>query len=250
MADETSIGGGDGGFHSTHWTLVFKARQSSPEERRAAMDRLIRAYWKPVYFLVRRRGHGVEAAKDFTQGFFAAFLERDFLRYVDQDRGKFRIFLRTALDHYLADEHDRATALKRGGGRRIASLDFDLAEAELGHPAAWSDDPDQLFRRKWAVAVMRLALERLREEYALGLRLPEFEVLRPFLTRDSDGAATYEEAGRTLGLSAGDVNNRLHRLRKLYRQAILDELRSSTATDEEAEEELRDLFAAVAPPAP
>ena len=39
-----------------------------------SLESLIRAYWKPVYFFVRRKGHDAEGAKDLVQGFFAALL--------------------------------------------------------------------------------------------------------------------------------------------------------------------------------
>ncbi len=55
---------------------VLKAQARSAE----ALGDLIGAYWKPVYFAVRRGGASIEDSKDLTQGFFAAFLQRDFLK--------------------------------------------------------------------------------------------------------------------------------------------------------------------------
>ena len=242
MANETDLGGQAGHFLTTHWTNVLAARDAGEGDRRQALDRLIQAYWKPVYFLIRRRGHPVEAAKDFTQGFFAAFLERDFLQYVEQGRGRFRLFLRTTLDHYLVDEHHRATAQKRGGGRPSLSLDFAQAEAEAEEGALLSEDPDRLFRRKWAVAVMRQAIEQLRADYAREGRLAEFEAFLPHLGGEGKPDTSYADLARLLSISASDVTNRLHRFRKRYRDAILGELRSCTGSAAEAEEELRELF--------
>ena len=73
---ETRMGGDGSGFGDTLWSVVLRAQDPAAPDRRAALERLIRAYWKPVYFFVRRRGHDVETAKDYTQGFFAAFLEK------------------------------------------------------------------------------------------------------------------------------------------------------------------------------
>jgi RNA polymerase sigma-70 factor (ECF subfamily) len=234
-------------FPSTQWTDVLVARADGDEgRRREAMGRLLESYWKPVYFLVRRRGHEPDAAADLTQSFFTAFLERDYLRYVDRARGKFRFFLRTALDHHLADERDRSRALKRGGGRRHLPLDFLEAERELEGAALAQEDPERLFRRKWAVAVIKRALEALRESYAAGGRLAEYEILAARLVEPARGGATYAELAARLGVTELDVNNRLHRMRKRYRSAIWEELRLTTETDQQAEEELRELFAAFA----
>jgi hypothetical protein len=80
---ETSIGGADVRFRNTSWTIVLRARASAKE----ALGELIRVYWKPVYFFVRRRGNAVEQAKDLTQSFFTFLLERDFLKSVSPDKG-------------------------------------------------------------------------------------------------------------------------------------------------------------------
>jgi len=47
-----------------------------------------------------------------------------------------------------------------------------------------------------------------------------------------------------LSLSESDVNNRVHRLRQRYRELILDEVRSYSDSEEEAQQEVRDLFSA------
>jgi RNA polymerase sigma factor (sigma-70 family) len=231
-------------FPTTQWTDILEARASDPEEQRRALERLIAVYWKPIHFLVRRRGHDREAAKDLTQGFFAAFLERDFVSYVDRGRGKFRFFLRVALDHYLADERKHRLAHKRGGQALQVALDFEEAEQELlSEPA--SIDPDRLFARKWAMAVMKRAQDTLREGEQAAGRVTEFEVLAARITSTDPEGATYKDLASQLGLSESDVNNRLHRLRKRYREAIWNELRTTTRNDREAQEELHALFSAL-----
>jgi RNA polymerase sigma-70 factor (ECF subfamily) len=106
--DDTAIGGAKRSFQSTLWTVVLAAKDPSSPDRREALQQLIETYWKPVYLFIRRRGNDREASKDLAQGFFTALLERQFLQYVQRDRGKFRTFLLTALEHFMADEHDRA----------------------------------------------------------------------------------------------------------------------------------------------
>jgi RNA polymerase sigma-70 factor (ECF subfamily) len=64
-----------------------------------------------------------------TQSFFARLLERDILSRASPQRGRFRSFLLTTLQHFLADEHDRAVARKRGAGQPLISLDELDAEA-------------------------------------------------------------------------------------------------------------------------
>jgi hypothetical protein len=62
-------------FTTTHWSVVLEAQGPSPAAQ-AALEKLCRTYWRPIYGFVRRQGAGSEEAKDLTQGFFALLLER------------------------------------------------------------------------------------------------------------------------------------------------------------------------------
>jgi RNA polymerase sigma-70 factor (ECF subfamily) len=246
-APHASTGAPGGLFRPTLWTVVLRAKDPGAPDRRDALERLFQAYWKPVYFLVRRT-RDTETARDLTQGFFTAFLEKDYLQYVDRGRGKFRTFLRVALDHFLADEHDRAHAQKRGGGKPALSLDFAKAETEVSREPATDEAPDRLFQRQWALEVIKRSLQALRAEFEASGRQAEFEALHHYLSAGGAQAPSHADLAQQLGLSASDVNNRVHRLKKRYRELILEEIRSYTETEEAAKEELRDLFSAFSPP--
>ena len=230
---DTSIGGGDVRFGDTAWTAVLKARDRDAPGAREALDRLVRAYWKPVYFFIRRRGARVEDAKDLTQGFFAMMLEREFLRTVDPGRGKFKTFLLTVLERYLANEHERAQAQKRGGGRKIVPLDEGAAETELR--AAPGDSPENAFERAWGATVLARAFERMRAHR-------HWDVLSLHLEQ---GLGASEIAAR-LGRKPKDVENALGRGRKKLRDAVIAEILEYVATVEQAEEELAALLGRLA----
>ena len=115
-------------FVTTHWSVVRKAQQKPSAEADAALERLCRTYWWPLYAFVRRRGYAVHDAQDLTQEFFARLLAKDFLRSVDRSKGKFRSFLLAALEHFLAKEWRRAHTQKRGGQFTLVSADAESAE--------------------------------------------------------------------------------------------------------------------------
>jgi RNA polymerase sigma-70 factor (ECF subfamily) len=242
--EDTATGGPRRGFQSTLWTVVLAAKDPAAADRRQALQTLIEAYWKPAYLFIRRRGNDREASKDLAQGFFTALLERNFLQYVQRDRGRFRTFLLTALEHFMADEHDRAQALKRGGGRSAFSLDFASAESEISRDPAAPETLDRVFRRDWALKVMSQALQNVKREFAASGRAEEFEALRLHLSFTAKEAPSYAEVAKMLGVSEGDVRNRIHRTRARYKDAILEVIRSYTETDADAQEELRDLMSA------
>jgi RNA polymerase sigma factor (sigma-70 family) len=244
--DDTATGGPERRFNATLWTIVLTAKDPASPHRKAALETLVQAYWKPLYCFVRRRGNDFEASKDITQGFFTTLIEKNFLHSVERDKGKFRTFLLTALQHYLSDHHDRLKAQKRGGGAAPLPLDFEEAEAEGLIDRANRGSPDQLFRRDWALRVLAQAMKMLRAEYEAGNRLPEFETLKTHLNYGVTAGATYTDLAKQLGVSENDVRNRIHRARLHFRESILKVIRSYTDSESDCQEELRDLFAAFA----
>src|SRR5262245_6549608 len=110
-------------FGTTLWERVARAGDPADDGAREALEGLCRDYWHPLYAFARRRGLGPEDAADLVQGFLADLIERGDIAAADRDRGRFRTFLRAACSHYLAHRRDHDRALKRGGGRRVLSLD-------------------------------------------------------------------------------------------------------------------------------
>ena len=141
------------------------AGRGDASESRRALATLCDAYWYPLYAFVRRSGYSAADAEDLTQGFLARFLEKNDFAAADRQRGKFRSFLLVSMKHFLANERDRAAALKRGGGRLLESLDFESGEARYGLEAADELTPDKVFERQWALALLERVLAALRQEY-------------------------------------------------------------------------------------
>src|SRR5262245_47030862 len=114
----------DGAFRSTLWSVILRTREGSDSDRRAALERLGRTYWPPLYVHLLRKGLSREDAQDAIQGFFAHLLEKDLLDRVNPDRGRFRTYLLFVLERFLANERRVAHADKRGGGAPRISLDL------------------------------------------------------------------------------------------------------------------------------
>ncbi len=124
MKDST----GSSPFPTTHWSLVLAAGEISSEKARAALAQLCSSYWYPVFAFVRRKGHSIDDAQDLTQSFFARLIEKGDIADANRTRGRFRTFLLTACQHFLANEYDRTRAAKRGGGNLPVSIDAVVAE--------------------------------------------------------------------------------------------------------------------------
>jgi RNA polymerase sigma factor (sigma-70 family) len=233
-------------FTPTHWSVVLAAAgRSDSTHARDALEKLCRNYWLPIYVFVRRQGHGPHDAQDLTQEFFARLLEKNFLAGVQREKGRFRSFLLASVKHFLANEWDKATAQKRGGGRVPISIDAELGENSLNIEPVDTLTAEKIFERRWALALLEQVLRRLREEYARDGKEKQFEQLKPTLT-EASRSVLYAEIATRLGTSEGAVKVAVHRLRQRYRELLRAEIADTVAHTGEIEDEIRNLFAALA----
>jgi DNA-directed RNA polymerase specialized sigma24 family protein len=230
-------------FQTTAWSVVRAAAGQPTTGSRHALATLCQTYWHPVYAFVRRSGYSRDHAEDLTQAFFARLLEKHFLRDVDQRRGRFRSFLLAAVKHFLANEWDRSTALKRGGGLTPVSIDALAAEAWYAPAAVEEMTPERLFERRWALSLIDHAMIRLGADYSAQGRIEQFDRLKGLLTGDAD--ARYETLAAEMGVTAGALRMSAHRLRRKYRQAIRDEIAETVSTQDEIDEEIQFLMSVV-----
>lgn len=233
---ETDLGGPEFRFRNTLWTIVLTARDGDSTKARQALNRLFSAYWKPVYFYIRRQGTSVEDAKDLTQEFFAMFLDEELLAKVDPAKGRFRTFVLAVLQNFLGKVTERKRAQKRGGGRALISLDIAAVEREL---QGLHETPEDLFQRQWCHVVLETALEKLKAEMKQEGRGRQFEVLKAHLSGE---LPSHSELAVQLGISEPDVSNHLQRVRKRYQKMILAEVAAYVENPADVKEEVRELF--------
>jgi RNA polymerase sigma-70 factor (ECF subfamily) len=182
-------------------------------------------------------------ADDLTQGFFTALLERDALAAADRDRGKFRAFLLTATKFYLSDQRDRENAQKRGGGAVLVSIDQRSPDEAPLDPPDPGSTPDREYDRQWALALLALVGQRLDAELAAHDDPIRMRRLARLLTEG--GETRYRDVAEELGMSVSAVKVSVHRLRKRYAVILRDEVARTVATEENVDDELRFLLAAL-----
>jgi DNA-directed RNA polymerase specialized sigma24 family protein/tRNA A-37 threonylcarbamoyl transferase component Bud32 len=197
-----------------------------------------------------RRGFDVNDAQDLTQDFFLSILEGDFLRQVDPNRGRFRSLLLKALQNFLNDVNERHRAKKRGReALSFVSWDDWMAEApsrfSLPSQAIESWPPERLFDVRWAATVVEKSLRRLREECEARGRRRVFDSLSSSLSIERSDIS-YEELGKTLGVSSTVVKRLVFRLRQRYAALLREEVSATVAASENVDEELRYLCATLA----
>jgi len=231
-------------FRTTRWSLVQAAAIDPTQDSRRALAILCQVYWHPVYAFVRRKGYDQDQSLDLTQGFFALLIEKNYLVTADPLRGRFRSFLLASVRHFLANEWDRANALKRGGGH--APVSIDLVEAERWYLPAVVDEatPESVFERRWAASLLEHVMVRLHTEFAAAGKSAQLESLSAFLNQDADDTH-YEELANRTGMSSGALRMAVHRMRRKYRRLLREEIAETVATPEEVDDEIRFLLSAM-----
>jgi RNA polymerase sigma factor (sigma-70 family) len=233
-------------FPATRHSVVRDLGSVDPDARAAAYDGLVRSYWRPVYLYVRLRWRrGPEDAQDLTQEFFARAFEREYLERYDPAKARFRTFVRTCLDGFLAN-HDKAAArLKRGGGFVVTAIDFARADAELAAQAPHDQaDPERWFHREWIRGLFGDAVDALRVRAEAAGHAAAFMLFRRYDVEDADASPrlTYAALARENGMTVAEVTNELAWARRAFREIVLERLRVVCATDEEFRAEARDLL--------
>lgn len=241
MASALDFTGNAACFRTTRWSMVLRAGQENGETGLAALEELCRAYWYPLYLYVRRKGHDAHSAQDLTQAFFARLLEKNSLAVADQERGRFRTFLLSALKNFLHNEHEHATRQKRGGGAETFSLDAATAEERFQNEPSIQDTPEKIFERRWVETLLENVLARLREENRAAGELERFEVLKAFLVEDK-GTVSFAEIGARLNMTEAAVKGVVRRLRGRYREIFREEVAHTVASPDEVDAEIRYLL--------
>jgi RNA polymerase sigma factor (sigma-70 family) len=234
-------------FATTRWTMVRTALDPSDPDAVEALEHLCRIYWPAVFAYVRGRGHSASDASDLTQEFFLRVLEKGYFEQARRERGTFRTFLLTCVQHFLANEWDRTTAQKRGGGQRPLSLDHVSAESRYLLEPRDDLTPEAIFEQQWAWSVVQQALERLEQDVRAAGREQMYAGCRELLLGETAGA-TYAQIAAGLELTEGTLKVQVHRLRRRLRELVLDEIEQTGAAGDDAEAELRHLLAILRSP--
>lgn len=250
-----SLGRGDGGefsprspanhrFATTHWSMVVAAGGETSAESQRALEELCEIYWYPLYAFVRGKGYEASEAQDLTQEFFTSLLSNATLKKADQSRGRFRSFLLTSLQNFVSNQHRAKQALKRGGGHRHLSLDFQDGESRYRTEVRDTETPEKIFERRWALTLLQRAVDRLASEQQAAGKTEVWEVLKHYLGGQDD-QRPYKEIGEQLGLPPTSIKVTVHRLRRRCRELLREEISQTVSTPEAIEDELKHLFQSV-----
>ncbi len=227
-----------GQFPQTRWTLVQQFHGTDSQDARLALEQLCHLYWQPVYAFIRRRGYAADSAEDLTQEFFHRLIKRGRLGQAEEAKGRLRTYIIASVKNMIANEHRKQSALKRGAGEAPLQLDLtDVENAYASEAVTSSPSPDACFERRWALTLIENALTQLGRDYQDAGKGDVFDTLKEYLLGGSE-YGSYARAGEPLGLTAQATQVAVHRLRKRFRQCMIDQVMHTVSDPEAVESEL------------
>lgn len=205
------------GFETTRWSLVLAAREQGPAAR-AALEALCRAYRPAVLAYLRGWGYSRSDAEDLTQGFFARLVEKRVHAAADPLRGRFRVFLRTAVHNYMVSARESAQAARRRPAQGEAAVEVDDLPTPVDEHL-----PERAFERAYALVVVHRALRKLRREADQAGKRELFDRLQGFLLEPPE-RDDYDRIATETGIRPNTIAVATHRLRQRLRELVREEL--------------------------
>jgi RNA polymerase sigma-70 factor (ECF subfamily) len=219
---------------STHWTAVMDAHSGTPGQVSPAVSELMGRYSGAVHRYFLKAVKNPAEAEELDQEFALRFLRGDFRRS-DPKRGRFRDYVKRAVQNLITDHYRRKKSSRARNAPMVepAIEDPRLAAFDQEFVASWRND---LLDRSWK------ALEELQETsgqpYHTVLR---FRVDNPDVTSSNAAPRLSRLVGRPL--SPGAVRQAVQRSREKFVDFLLAEVLRSMdrPSQEELEEELGEL---------
>jgi RNA polymerase sigma-70 factor (ECF subfamily) len=145
----------------------------------------------------------------------------------------------------MHNEYQASRRQIRGGDFRHVSLDFDEGSSQFNALPAETMTAERLYERSWALLLLDRVRAQLQDEMKAAGQAERFQALK--LTLAGVEAEDYDAIAKKLGTSEAAARQAASRLRKRYRQLLLDEVQATVADPKDAADEIRCLFVALAP---
>jgi RNA polymerase sigma-70 factor (ECF subfamily) len=222
---------------STAWTLLGEAKDKAADAEARAWAILIERYRSASHRYLIAAVRDQDIAAELFQEFAVRFLRGD-LHRADQNKGRFRDYLKVCLSN-LVSEHHRKTARHRTGGLDPA--------IEPAAPEAAPFESDETFLSEWRKDLLDRAWEAL-ESSERQTRAPYFTALRVRTDQPEMTSAALAELMTTrlkpdVPFTDAGVRKLLQRAREVFTDLLVEEVASSVPTKERdrLEQELIDL---------
>ena len=171
-------------------------------------------------------------------------LNRGLVHKADQSRGRFRSLLLTALNRYLINVKQGEAVRTRIPQNKLVSLEV-VEPPELAHLTTASN-PDEVYHYVWLSALLDQVLSAVQascEQEGLHIHWQVFHdrVVQPILQGAAPPSLT--DVGHKHGIQdEKKVSNMLITVKRRFRSALKEYVRTTVATDQHVPEELAEIM--------
>jgi len=152
------------------WTNVLAAQQGGSPEAAAALEKLCRTYWFPLYAYIRRKGYDPHKAQGPHPGVLLTASSRKTISGRGPTPGQVPFLLLAALNHFLSNQRDHDRAASGAAGTPSFPWTTPMPKTAFKLEPTSDLSPEKIFERNWFLTLFDHALTRLREEQAAGGR--------------------------------------------------------------------------------
>jgi RNA polymerase sigma-70 factor (ECF subfamily) len=206
-------------FESTVWQVIHRAKDADPK----ALEEFADKYMGPVRQFIVLQGHPAQAAEDLAQEVFVRIFKDKVLEKADRLKGRFRSLLLAVTKHVLAYQRQQATAIKRGGGKPVHSID-ELVDQGMESGLASTADQDEQFDREWMRNLFNRALVKLKGESKL-----HHDVLQMVMEDEK----TYREIADAVGKTEVDIWNYVRAAKRKLVRFVKEQIAEYSSSREE-----------------
>jgi RNA polymerase sigma-70 factor (ECF subfamily) len=221
--------------------MIDKADLQGDEQSVEAMNRFIKAYWKPVFCFVRARGYPTDQAEDLTQEFLLQLIERDWLGRADRQRGRLRSFILRILVRFLSDQGPRRAPRQKRFEQQFVAISALATEEDRTFEPQSGKTPEDIFAQRWAVSILKAVLELLRLSFESEGNQPAYEIFATSCL-NSGPRPTQEALGQRLGLTRDQVRYAQRQAETRFLQLLRSEIDCQVDSPDEIENELREIL--------
>jgi RNA polymerase sigma-70 factor (ECF subfamily) len=229
-------------FPTTVWTLVDQAKDPLSETHLQAISVLVSKYWKPVYYFIRAKGYAPDRAEDLAQDFFLSFLERDWIRRADRERGRFRSFVLAILVRFLSDQGPHRGRRQNRFEQKILSVSALLTDRDRGFEPVQGESPKEIFMRRWAVGLVEHVRRQVEQKMGAEGQTLRYRLFEAARLAEPGREVSQTALAKEHGLSRDQVRYALEQVREAFCRAFRHELRLDGCSAVETEVELAELM--------
>jgi hypothetical protein len=227
-------------FPLTSWTFVQKAAKGGQDG--GALNEFIDRYYAGIRAFIRAIVKDDAIADELTHTFIETRIidSSRLLSAANQQRGRFRDLLKTALRHFVIDVHYRPRERERHSEVRPDGMpgSWDALDIESAFASA-----DRALLRSWGESLLVKAIASTKQRCAEKGQHEHFEMFKRRYLDDPDNPPSFRDVGQPYHLDEKSARSRIVPVVAQFRAVLVELIKSDPDEAVVPEEAIQELLA-------